>query len=425
MSYYAVLELKSGASQNEIKSAYKKLALKYHPDKNPNVDATIFHQISTAYTILSNEETKEIYDQNLNTDNQFSEFLNTLGSFNITLVNICLNIMSDYFKTKTSSDSIDYSGSDFNIPDPYMFLFKNISDNFDNICTNYDIDHRTLADTVNSLYQYYINQSKIEGKNIEIQLNVNIEEMYSQNIKKYNVKRYRICSMCSGNGNILLCNSCGSNVYHNLICINCFGSELTEYVCSQCEKTKCSKIGHYISNKIYMVPLINNTMIFNSEADECFEYNSVGNVIFHINIKPHPIFRIYKNHLVMKKKISLYEYLFGFDFKIKHPSGKVLRITYEGHLNMPIYRVEGMGMPTNQDNEYGDLFIHLLLDKDSLDKKILQKQYPPIQTSGGEQIENEIVIAKNAVMDNEDSMIEYISANQDNANTVNSIDIIS
>jgi DnaJ-class molecular chaperone len=108
---YDVLNIDTNATQSEIKKAYYKLALKYHPDKN-NGDDTNFTKIYSAYEILSNEKTRKEYDVKLNskpledlTNNLQTYMQNIMLFFNTTNKDILpknnfFTFMNSVFNTK-------------------------------------------------------------------------------------------------------------------------------------------------------------------------------------------------------------------------------------------------------------------------------------------------------------------------------------
>lgn len=65
--YYNILGVSRDAGKNEIKRAYKRLSIKYHPDKTPEKEREAakekFHEVSEAYEVLSDEEKRKLYDQ--------------------------------------------------------------------------------------------------------------------------------------------------------------------------------------------------------------------------------------------------------------------------------------------------------------------------------------------------------------------------
>lgn len=67
--YYRELEVGHDASRDEIKSAYRRLAKKYHPDINPDVTGSKFVELSHAYSVLRNPHKRAIYDGSIGTSN--------------------------------------------------------------------------------------------------------------------------------------------------------------------------------------------------------------------------------------------------------------------------------------------------------------------------------------------------------------------
>ncbi|KAI9277117.1 DnaJ domain-containing protein [Phascolomyces articulosus] len=84
MDYYKTLEISQDATEQDIKKAYRRLALKYHPDKNASPEAAEkFKNISRAYEILSDESTRRVYDNNISSSNNTttpssSSYFNTM-----------------------------------------------------------------------------------------------------------------------------------------------------------------------------------------------------------------------------------------------------------------------------------------------------------------------------------------------------------
>lgn len=79
MSYYEILGLTSEATLDDIKRKYRELAVKYHPDKNPNTNTTEkFKQINEAYKTLSDPNKRKIYDKRLRDINagNYNDFVN-------------------------------------------------------------------------------------------------------------------------------------------------------------------------------------------------------------------------------------------------------------------------------------------------------------------------------------------------------------
>ena len=102
--YYKVLNLSRDASQSDIKRAYRKLALKYHPDKNKSPDATKkFQDIGEAYSVLSDPTKRRKYDLGSGTpfsgftDNNFGDFSTPFTEFRFKTGDFTMDDAFDVF----------------------------------------------------------------------------------------------------------------------------------------------------------------------------------------------------------------------------------------------------------------------------------------------------------------------------------------
>jgi DnaJ-class molecular chaperone len=400
-TYYEQLGVGKKSTLKEIKQAYRELAKLHHPDKNQS-NGELFKIISIAYNILSDTDSRKQYDESLKVRNRkkggaktsWESFIKLLSGIDPIIVKIALDFIGN---KKNNRDGVGY----------FIVFLK---DNFERYSKQFPNQY-IFADITNQVYHKIESHGKkTVGPNIEIILKVSMEEAYNQAVKTYYVKKYKICQACEGNGTYRTCSSCGRDALRSIVCSHCLSWEIEESDCTRCSKNSCKIRGCYIVKQQFKIPLVMDRLVFHHEADQSIEYETSGDVIFKVETKPHKLFRTYRKcDLIVNKKISLYEWLYGVDFTIQHLSGDTIRVSHNNAIQFPIYRIPQKGMPYG-DGEYGDLLISLTLDYSTIDKELIYKLAPPIALNGSKinpLSNNENYEAEPYITENESEIIKF------------------
>jgi DnaJ family protein A protein 2 len=328
-NYYDILEIPKNASASDIKKAYRKLALKEHPDKGG--DPEKFKEINQANGVLSDPKTKQKYDQY---GEDFENKGNGHGMGGMGGMN-----MEDILKHMTGGMGMGGMGG----------MRQQIKK-----CA--DIEHR-----------------------IKITLN----EVYNGSTRKLKIHRKLICPLCEGfgtkdkseiscncdNGKKTVVRQVGPGMIQRtiIICPDCNGTGGNDpkpnNKCDVCAG-KCTVNDQNLITVTIQKGVKNGKVIqFPGEANQHKGYKS-GNVIIQLIIDTNQtIFDFRGNNLLLNKKINLAEALTGFSFIIEQLDGRKLYIKNDKIIKPnQTLEIKGEGLPIHGNSSNGNLIIQFVVE---------------------------------------------------------------
>ena len=318
--YYEILGVSKNADANEIKKAYRKVAMKYHPDKNPNDKSAEekFKEAAEAYAVLSDEDKKNRYDQ--------------LGH--------------QQYQQFGSQQGQGFSGG-INVEDIFNSVFGGAG-GFGDIFGNSDFFGSNSGGRKNK-----------GGTDLKISIPLTLEEMYSGGSKKIKIKRLeridgqtpKSCSACNGNGQIKqVSRSFLGQVVNIVPCSNCNGSGMVGG-----REKKTATITFDIPQGVSS----DNYHVINNEGNQGADKTDDGDLIIYFEEKPHSLFTRQGSDIYISAGINYSQAVLGDSIEAPTISGKINLKIPKGIQSGQIVRIKGKGMPDPRRRINGDQFVKI------------------------------------------------------------------
>jgi len=328
---YDILGVPVNSEQNVIKKEYRKLALKYHPDRNKgNKEAEKkFKEISAAYEILGDPEKRKTYDQ------FGEEGVRSMGQ-----------------------------GGGGGMPDIFENLFGGGGPS--------PFGMGGMGGMFGERQQ-----RKTKSRDIGKEIEVSLEDLYNCAKIDINIKKQCLCDHCHGTGanapdSIITCDHCGGKGrVFRVVQIGPGMISQSESMCEVCQGRgkiitdvckKCNGDRVVVKNKKYEIQLEkemkeDSKIVLEGETHANPDADVQGDLILIVKVKKHDVFKRQNNDLIIEKEINLIEALCGVNFLVKQLDGRELLIK-SNNVIQPNSRhvVQNEGMP-KKDGSYGDLLI--------------------------------------------------------------------
>ncbi|MDR3234335.1 MAG: molecular chaperone DnaJ [Planctomycetaceae bacterium] len=327
IDYYELLGVSRNASKDEISAAYRKLAMKYHPDRNPGDAETVekFKECAAAYEVLGNDDKRTIYDRyghagldSAGAGSQFRDVNDIFGAF------------GDLFGSFFGGRAGGFGG-----------------------------------------------QTVTVGSDVRCNLTVDMHEAARGVSKEITFRRHETCATCHGNGSKPgkqpeKCPYCGgqgritqsTGIFSiQTTCPKCRGAGMI--ITDPCPDCRGSGMIPQTITREIKIPAGVDTgtrLRLQGEGEKSPDGGQSGDCYVFVTVKEHPLFQRDGQHLICRVPIGYAQAALGAEITIPTLDGQERIKVPAGTQNNDVITLRGRGMPVPRRNQFGDLLIQVYIE---------------------------------------------------------------
>lgn len=353
--YYQILGLQKGASKEEVKKAFRKLAAQYHPDKKTGNEEK-YKEVTEAYAVLGDDKKKAEYDT-------YGQSFNSAGGGGFGGFN-----WQDF-----QGGAQGFGGQSFEF-------------DLNDIFSNFGFGGGSTRTT--------------RGRDVSIDINLSFEESIFGVNRKVLITKNNTCTHCSGTGaksnaGMQTCSTCSGqgkiresrqSIMGSFTtvreCSSCHGTgQIPKERCSHCAGAGVARAQEEISINI-PAGIQNSEVIRMTSRGEAMPHGQPGDLYIKVHVEPHKIIKREGSNLITKLSIKLTDALLGATYNVQTLDGSVDIKIPAGITHGEMLRVKNKGVPLNHGGR-GDFLVKISLETP---KKLSRKAQKLIEELRGEGI---------------------------------------
>lgn len=337
--YYEVLGVDRSATTEQIKKAYRKLALQHHPDRNPGDAAAEekFKEATEAYEVLRDAERRGLYDQ--------------YGHAGVS---------------GRAGDTGPGFGVEFDLSDALRAFMR-------------DFGSFGFGDLFGTAQRSAPRGQGRRGRDLQVRLKLTLEEVAEGVEKQIKVTSQVACAECGGSGSRsgsrgATCETCGGSgqikhvqrsIFGQFVnvteCSRCGGEgKVVSDPCGACAGTGTVRGGEKITVKIPAGVSSGNYVTISGGGDAGERGGPKGNLYVIIEEVPHPLFERHGNDVLMDLPLTVSQLALGTKVEAPTLSGNVLLKVPPGTPSHKVFRLRGKGIPRLNSYGRGDQLVRVV-----------------------------------------------------------------